>query len=108
MEQDKEETPVIFRMLRKKNGGCVIALFPTIPGTYDAGTCTDYVHVGQHGSADPHVIINMSRAATPAEYADLKKELEGIGYRPRVYQRLQRSFYEARRKELDAIKRVPA
>lgn len=104
-KQDEEVTPVIFRMYGKRRGGNVIALFPTIPGTNDAYTCADYVHVGQHGSADPQCVINETRAATPAEYADLKKELESApyGYRFQVYARMQRHFIAARREALRKI-----
>jgi len=38
-----------------------------------------YVHCGQHGEFDVE-ILRRSRRATPAEYADLRKELESIGY----------------------------
>jgi hypothetical protein len=40
---------------------------------------TAYSHVGQHSSASPEY-AKESRPATPEEYADLKAELESIGY----------------------------
>lgn len=43
----------------------------------DLKTC--YSHVGQHSSCAIGY-VNASRPATEAEYADLKKELESIGY----------------------------
>ena len=112
-KQDENETAVIFRMPRKervKDGVTgkwywhqdgVVALFPAELGTYDPYTCGCYVHVGQHGSAEPHHVIRSSRAATPEEYADLKAELEGrpFGYRFKIYQRLQPSFLKARQAE---------
>lgn len=100
-KQDSEFTPVIFRKARKKYGGEVIALFPAEPWS-NAYDCACYVHVGQHGAADPHHVINTSRLATPAEYADLKRELESApyGYRLKLYTRLQRSFMAMRRATL--------
>ncbi len=97
-------TPVIFRKWPKSEGGDIIALFPAEPGTDDPYTCSSYEHVGQHGSADPVGLIGRTTAATPAEYADLKKELRSVGYNDLVvYQRLQQEFLEARRDKLKGI-----
>jgi hypothetical protein len=106
--QDEIETPVIFRKFGSRHGGDVIALFPTVPGTYDPYTCSSYVHVGQHGSADPQYVINGTRAAKPSEYAELRKELESApyGYRLKIYKRLQRSFFDVRRKELEQTRGI--
>lgn len=59
----------------------VIALFPELPGDNDPTRCLSYEHVGQHGSADPGITRSLTEPATEAEYADLKKELEAIGYK---------------------------
>jgi hypothetical protein len=75
--QDEHETPVVFRKYGPRRGDDVIALFPAEPGTYDPHTCSSYVHIGQHGSADPLLVIKRTRPAKPDEYADLKAELEG-------------------------------
>lgn len=69
-------TKVIFRKLRN---GEVIALFPQEPATLDGWLCVSYMHVGQHGSADP-IIVNDTKPAMPYEYADLYNELKSIGY----------------------------
>ena len=105
-EPDTELTPVIFRRMMKRHGGEIVALFPTIPGTYDPYTCTDYVHVGQHGSADPQFCIANSYKAKPAEYAELARELESApyGYRLKIYSRLQPSFLDDRKRALAAMK----
>lgn len=106
-ETDKEITPVIFRKFSKKEGGEVIALFPTDLGTYDPYTCCSYMHVGQHGSTDPQGIINCTKVAKPDEYESLKRELESApyGYRFKVYTRMQRDlFLKSRRAQLSAIK----
>lgn len=98
-----EFTPVLFR---KIVGGDVLAVFPTDASDMDAFLCGCYAHVGQHGSCDPAFIIQTSRPARPAEYADLKAELEGAPYhyRLRVYSRLQRGWRAERERQLKAIK----
>jgi hypothetical protein len=94
-------TPVIFRKWPKSEGGDIIALFPTEPGTNDPYDCSSYEHVGQHGSADPNGLISRTKAATPEEYADLKKELKQIGYKDLVvYQRLQNDWVDVRRAKI--------
>lgn len=77
------ETRVIFRIWRK--GGEVLALMPN--EEWGPGQCASYEHVGQHGGADYRHCIRATRPALPHEYADLKTELESIGYRVRVAQR---------------------
>lgn len=83
-------TDVIFRI----DKGEVIAIFPADPGTnqYDV---TIYVHNGQHGSGDPW-ILNTYKLATEAEYTDLKRELERIGYKLRVVKRITATHKKAR------------
>jgi hypothetical protein len=97
-EQDKDETPVIFRIERRK-GGVVTAVFPCEPAAMDGRTMTCYAHVGQHGGCS-HQFVSSGRAAKPEEYADLKAELESApyGYRLKVYKRVQ----PAHRKAFDA------
>lgn len=38
-----------------------------------------YSHIGQHSGCHPDY-ANECKPATPEQYADLKKELEGLGY----------------------------
>lgn len=84
MEKDDEITDVIFR---KFLGGEILALFPYIDeGDYRV---RDYVHLGQHGAADYMHCISKTKPAKESEYADLKKELEDIGYKLRVIKRRQ-------------------
>ncbi len=107
-QQDTEETPVIFRKYGPRKGGAVIALFPAELGTSDPYTCSSYVHVGQHGSADPWAVIRDTHPAKPEQYADLARELESApyGYRLKVYRRMQRSFYEARREQARGMRKA--
>lgn len=70
--------PVIFRAERSGDfKGHVTAVFPTEPGTPDPWTFTIYAHVGQHGTGSKEWYW-ATRAATPAESADLLRELRGI------------------------------
>lgn len=82
MTKDTDKTTVIFRVWKSGSGkGDVIALFP-LEKWDDRGMslCQSYEHVGQHGGANYNGVMNRTRPATPAEYADLRRELEGIGY----------------------------
>ena len=71
-------TPVIYRIF--KDGGDVVALFPTIDADVNGRYCQSYQHVGQHGGADYTGCIVMSRPAKADEYRDLHNELVQIGY----------------------------
>jgi hypothetical protein len=83
MEQDTDETRVVFRVFKGKDGGDVLALFPDIDAGW--GRCESYQHVGQHGGADYTHCITRTRPARPEEYKALFEELEnGFGYRLRV------------------------
>jgi hypothetical protein len=68
-------------------GDGVLALFPLDPAALPGWCCNSYSHVGQHGAADYNGCIGATRTAKPAEYADLKHELEGRGYRLKVVKR---------------------
>jgi hypothetical protein len=97
-------TRVIFRKWGRQNGGEVIALFPDEAGKDgEPGFCLSYEHVGQHGAADPHGVVDRTRPATREEYAELKAELEGkpYGYTLRVLQRIPASSYGRRVEQLD-------
>jgi hypothetical protein len=76
MAKKDERVPVIFKI----SHGEVLAVFPTVVGTSSPYTCSCYAHVGQHSSCDAHAAASL-RAAKPAEYAALKRELEQIGYK---------------------------
>lgn len=86
-------TPVIFR---KFSDGAVIALFPTLPGTYDVSTCLSYMTIGQHGTASIN-LINSTRPAKFSEYFSLYKELISVGYNDlKVCVRYKHSFVNNR------------
>ena len=80
MSEQLAITPVIFRKFPESKGGDVIAIMPYYNDDDGAGVGTScYMHVGQHGTCDVS-IIEKTKPATEAEYADLKKELEGEPY----------------------------
>lgn len=87
--KDKEKTVAVFRKWRKGyqvSPLCdIIALFPHVWA--GDNHCSSYEHVGQHGGADYQHCIRNSRPAKPSEYADLKKELEGLGYNLEIRKR---------------------
>ena len=92
--KSKTMTKVIFRKFRN---GEVIALFPQEPATRDGWECMSYMHVGQHGGADPF-IVNDTKSAMPWEYADLYNELKSIGYDDlAVCKRFNKNDYKTRK-----------
>jgi len=66
---------VTFRMWKVDGKRELIALFPQ-QEQQRRGLVGSFMHIGQHGDADLWFIMQNSKPATPAEYADLKKELE--------------------------------
>lgn len=77
MEKLTEKTKVVFRIF--KDDGSLVALFPNeIADPH--GNIMSYQHIGQHGAADYSYCIQKSRPARPEEYADLVRELQGLGY----------------------------
>lgn len=69
------KTRVVFRF--EPIGGEVFALFPDLAEPH--GRIRVYDH-RQYGAANYQTCIDISRPATPDEYAPLKHELETIGY----------------------------
>jgi hypothetical protein len=94
MEQDTEETLVVFRKYKKKHLDdwhkktgipVILALFPEIIEVPSKYLCSCYERLGQHGSADYYGCVReLTDPATPEEYADLKEELESTGYKLKV------------------------
>lgn len=93
---------IIFRVDTSKDfKGTVFALFPHDCDSFDGGVTT-YQHLGQHSVADYNYCIATSKLATPEQYADLKAEMESIGYEINVVKRQNRdkflkSYYEVRK-----------
>jgi hypothetical protein len=78
------KTVVVFR---RWPDGSIIALFPNEPFTHSRSTCMSYMHVGQHGEADYHYVVKVTKLASEAEQRPLRQELENIGYDLKVVTR---------------------
>lgn len=90
MEKDNYITDVVFRVDTTGSWkGTVFAMLPHECSDYK-GNVTCYQHVGQHSSADYHGCVAKSRLATETEYADLKREMENIGYVLKVIKKQDR------------------
>lgn len=66
-------TQVMFKRFK----GSIIALFPNEIAD-NKGNIMSYECLGQHGGAHP--ALKKCRNAKPSEYANLRRELESIGY----------------------------
>lgn len=86
MKQDTYKTKVVFR---KFPDGEVIAMFYELLNYRDKSVCESYMHVCQHGGCTLY-LVNKTQIATPEEYADLKEELESIGYNLDIRKKIQR------------------
>jgi len=90
-----EQTLVIFRKWR--DSGDIIALFPEIPSDAHGWFCEAYEHVGQHGGADYHGVIQATKPATEREAVPLAEELCRIGYSLKPIKRASHQVHQARR-----------
>ena len=82
MKKDATTTKVLF-LMEKPEGNLPCNVFAFFPeeryNTIENGTFTCYAHIGQHSAC--HIdYAKQCEKATPEQYADLKKELESIGY----------------------------
>jgi hypothetical protein len=103
-DAESEITPVVFRAERSgKFKGDVTAVMPCDPAGYMTDQMGCYAHVGQH-SGCTHSWYVTTRAAKLAEYANLLKELESIGYRVKVYARIQPWMRDKRREAARGFK----
>ena len=100
MEKNTFWTPIIFR--KDKQDKDVFAIFPDDVADLE-GHVTFYQHVGQHGHGDLGYMMQKSVPASPKEYAELKKELEGIGYKVKPVLKDTKIFQEARREQLGKL-----
>lgn len=86
MKKDRYITKVMFVM--EKDGDGVMAFFPELHYHHEGHPLYNqmfecYAHVGQHSGC--HIeYFNECEAAKTEQYADLKAELEGLGYRLQV------------------------
>ena len=78
------KTVVIFR---KFKDGSVIAIMPGIQASNNYHV-ESYMHIGQHSACDISV-VQLTKLASPDEYAPLKAEMESLGYDFKVKTRIQ-------------------
>ena len=86
---------VVFR--RWRDCGSLIALFPEISTDLYGRYCEAYEHVGQHGGADFHGVIQATVPVRTEDTADLAEELTRIGYNLRPIRRASWHHHERRR-----------
>ena len=93
---DKEKTKVIFRQWKI---GCeIIALFPEIATDTIGYNCQSFMHVGQHGAASPHVMLEDTKPANLEDGAvkRLIKELTDRGYNLEIIKRFRYKYQQIR------------
>lgn len=86
-------------VFRRWNSGDIIALFPTIPADIFGDLCESYQHVGQHGGADYHGVIQQTTSVATEDAADLVEELIEIGYNLQPIKRASWKHHERRRQD---------
>jgi hypothetical protein len=91
-DRSSDITTVVFRKFPE---GDVIALFPEIQANFNRCDCQSYQHIGQHGPAS-YSLVDRTKLASADEYADLKAELETIGYLLNVKKRINRRWFEVK------------
>ncbi len=102
---NEQETLVIFR--RWPETGDIIALFPELPSDYEGRLCDAYEHVGQHGGADYHGVVQATRPVTEEDANGLIAELTRIGYRLKPIKRVSQRVHGSRRAAARAIRNAP-
>lgn len=95
-------TRVVYR--RWRDTGSIIALFPELPADYQGQFCDAHEHVGQHGGADYHGVVQATKPVTVEEAAALAEELARIGYKLKTIKRASYRLHEARRESARALK----
>lgn len=94
-----EVLPVLFRKWKPRpehgeSGGDVDALFPTEPGDTQGKFVACFSMREGNVTADLRGVIDASVPATPSEYASIKRALEKMGYKLKVYERTPPGAYQ--------------
>ena len=88
MKDGKQKPELV--IFRKFKYGDVIALFPEIASDNIGYNCQSYMHVGQHGAANPNIVTMDTVPATPDEYVVLEEELvQHVGYDLKIIKRFR-------------------
>ena len=86
MDSEKTFTRCIFKMTPLFMGEKeVVAFLLDVPA--NPSHMMSYMHIGQHGEATKKFFYDC-KLASPEQYADLKTELQSIGYRLIIRKRL--------------------
>ena len=104
MATTTEADVVVFRKWR--DTGDVIALFPELPADLYGDYCDAYEHVGQHGGADYHGVVQNTTPCSVGHAAALAAELRTIGYVLRPVRRASRVHHDARRHTAADLRRA--
>jgi hypothetical protein len=72
--------------------GNVTAVFPYLQHSKESDYIEAYTREGQHHACSREWVLSNSRPSTEIEYADLKAELENIGYNLRVIKRFPNPY----------------
>jgi hypothetical protein len=97
-KQGEDVVRVIFRVFKHNHE--VIALFPDFKTGVHGQYIMSYMNIGQHGDADYHHIIDVTRLAKPEEYESLLEELKSIGYEMKVQSRINYKESEQTEKQI--------
>lgn len=93
---------VIFKKEPDGDFDGIVAFFPRMTGDMSPETMGCYAHLGQHGAACMNYAAGLENA-TPEEYAELKRELEHLGYELEIVEEFTQADFDARELELKAM-----
>jgi len=93
---------VVFRRWQDRSGD-IIAMFPELPADIHGRYCDSFMHVGQHGGADYHSVIQHTAPVGPKQYAELAEELWRIGYNLRPMKHASRRHHDKRRETAQQV-----
>lgn len=94
-ENEIVDMRVVFKMTKGKNPECIAFLLDAPAGE---DFIMSYAHVGQHSEASYEFAENYCRLASEEEYKDLREELESIGYRLYIREKINRSLHGGNKK----------
>lgn len=97
-------TPITLVVFRRWTNGDIIALFPQLPADYLGMYCDAFEHVGQHGGADYHGVVQATKPVALEDAADLIRELERNGYRLKPIKRASYRLHDTRRAMARSLK----
>jgi hypothetical protein len=104
LDMDLSLVEVAFRMDPESEGGNCFALMPgEASSVVNPNECSCYQAMGGHSGADYAGCIQSSRPASPEEYADLKTQMERMGYVIKVIERGSRRLHDQRGEQWESF-----